>query len=118
MFFWLLQASARETSRVWHTTHRHLTASEFQTGAVPRLLVVRKHALFAPQFGMILICNAFAGSNLECEFISTPNCEELWNQHRNTSQLPMKRSAINYDHWQNQKGESCPKPKYTEAHGI
>lgn len=49
---------------------RHFTASEFQAGAVPHILEVRKHALFVPQFGMILICNAFAGSNLECVFIS------------------------------------------------
>ena len=51
---------------------RHFTASEFQAGAIPHILEVRKHALFAPQFFMILICNAFVGSNLECVFISPP----------------------------------------------
>lgn len=47
----------------------HFTASEIQTGAIPHLLEVRKHALFAPQFGMILICKAFVSANLECVFI-------------------------------------------------
>lgn len=45
-------------------SHRHFTASEFQTGAVPHILEVRKHALFATQIGIILIYNAFAGSNV------------------------------------------------------